>query len=289
MATIPKSILKPSAAAANTPEKPNSREEQNLQVALHHARLLQDRKDIESRILLSTEELLDLPSSPNASPSSPSSADAATVREALETFQIADYDALVEERNINHHCGYVLCSKRNRNQDMKGKYRIVTGKKTDFRVVETRELEKWCSHDCGRRALYLRVQLSDVPAWARENVTEEPLKLYDEGKDHTAAIHDDANVLLQAPSKLSDTKTMEKAMKDLAIERGGKVGARIAGPKVAIRITENAQGNKDPPAPPIAQDNGGGSIEGYRPSCLKDMSRGSHEEQYSEDLMSTIG
>ena len=278
MPTLTKSILKPSAVAANTPRQPTSREEHNLQVALHHARLLQDRKDIESRILLYTEELLELPSSPDASPSNPSSADAANVREALKLFQLADYDALIEERKINHCCGYVLCPKKNQGQDPNGKYRIVTGKRTDFRVLETKEMEKWCSTDCGRRALYLRVQLSDTPAWARENVTGQPLKLYDEGNHHTAATHDGDNIVLQASSNLSDAGTMEKAMRDLAIERGGKVQARIAGPKVAIRIMDKAQGDRTPPAPPSAQDDRSGSVEGYSPSGTNVMGRASCKE-----------
>ncbi|KAL8972278.1 MAG: hypothetical protein Q9183_000635 [Haloplaca sp. 2 TL-2023] len=289
MPTLPKPILKPSAVAVNAPQQPTSREEHNLQVALHHARLLQDRKDVESRILLSTEELLDLPSSPDASPAYPSSADAATVCEALQPFQLADYDALIQERNINHCCGYVLCSKKNQGQNPKGKYRIVTGEKTDFRVVETKELEKWCSNDCGRRALYLRVQLSDTPAWARENVTGQRLRLYDEGNDHTGATHYGDNLALQASSSLPDAKTMEKAKRDLAIERGGKVQASIARPKVAIRIKEKAQGDRAPPAPPSAQNNGGGSVEGYRPSGTNDMGRSFCKEQDSGDLMRTIG
>src|SRR4051794_2183759 len=165
----PKSILKkPIYPAA----KVSSKEDRDREVALYHANLLQHRKDIELEILLSTETLIDYPlATAPFNASNPSAADALQFKILLRHFQPSDYDALILERNINDHCGYTLCPNPKATDGAAGKYRLIGkyGKAKDFKVVEKAEVEKWCSEACAKRALYVRVQLSESPAWEREN------------------------------------------------------------------------------------------------------------------------
>lgn len=284
MTSLPKSILKASSATLkDTPQPPTfSREEHNRQLALHHARLLQDRKDIESQILASIENLLDFPSSSNASPSDPSSADAATVTEALKPFQPSDYEALIEERNINHRCGYVLCPRGNISQNTNGRYRILTGKKTDFRVVETKELEKWCSDECGKMAVYLRVQLNKEPAWTRDWSAGDLLTLYKERVDHEGA---DATSHTSRKSGSSDADDETKSrLTALAIERGQKGESDKVSTKLAIRVKDNIK-REESPVPPSIENHEGDAIEGYIPRGEHIPKQTSGQVENVDDLM----
>lgn len=283
------SLKSSSRTTKDSPTQPTlSRDERNRQLALQHAHLLQYRKDIEARNLASTETLLDLPSFPTTSPSEPSTHDINVFRDALKTFQPSDYDALVEERNIDHRCGYVLCPRKNRSRDASRKYRIVTGSKaTDFKVVEPKELEKWCSDECGKMALYLRVQLSDEPAWAREWQAAKLVELYSErmsGDDST-------KLARQASEKraLSDTEQrLNERTTELAIERGDKGKTESLPAKVAIDVKENVYGEHMVPIPPCADNNTGGSIEGYVPTCKHVGKQPPGREEKEEDWMPTI-
>ena len=283
----PKSILKASPAITRDSPVPHhlSREERNRQLALHHANLIQYRKDIESLIHTSIETLLDLPTSLNASPSEQ---DRHTVKEALKPFQPSHYDALIEERNINQRCGYVLCQNGNRKQNTRSNYRIVAGK--DFRVVASKELEKWCSDQCGRKALYLRVQLSDEPAWTREWEASESLELYDEAVK-SSEIRDSKGPTPQSSTTtegLKAERNMAIRMKDLAVERGDKDDTAKASSRVAVDVKENIRTEQEMPLPPDAESTHADSIEGYIP-IHKHISeqRAGHGED-TEDLMPTI-
>ncbi len=286
----PKSILK--SSFKGTPAPPNlSRQERDRQVALHHAHLLQYRKDIEARNLDSTEILLDLPSSSSAFPSEPSNADAQTLKDALRTFQPSDFDALVDERNIDHRCGYVFCPRRNRSQDSCGKFRIVTGRRDiDFKVVNPQELARWCSDECGKMALYLRLQLSGEPAWMREWKDEEPLELYTESEERKAhgRRHEQRTPCILATGPASRDEDMQQRMRDLAIERGDRNNVdRVLG-KVTVVVKENNQHEHGAPVPPKTEDNLEGAIEGYVPTGKHMSKRASDEEEYPEDIIPTI-
>ncbi|KAL8927469.1 MAG: hypothetical protein Q9208_002274 [Pyrenodesmia sp. 3 TL-2023] len=287
----PNSILKPSSTVSkDTPTAPTlSQEERNRQVALHHAHLLQYRKDTETRNLDSTETLLEFPSSPSASPLVPSSADLQIVKDALKTFQPSDFDALVEERNIDSRCGYMLCPRRNRSQDSCGKYRIVTGRKDiDFKVVKPKELARWCSDECGRMALYLRVQLSVEPAWTREWKDEKSLELYTEKEERKARERPDEqpnlSILVTGPD--SRGEDMQARMRDLAVERGDKNNVDRVSGKVAVNVKESK--GQGPPVPPSKEDNHGGAIEGYVPTGKHISKRIFGEEEYPEDIIPMI-
>ncbi|KAI4250510.1 MAG: hypothetical protein L6R40_000109 [Gallowayella cf. fulva] len=293
----PKSILRPPSAVSRDSPAPStlSREDRNRQLAFHHAHLIQYRKDIESQILTATETLLGLPSSSTASSSNPSHKDAKTVKDSLRPFQPSDYDALVEERNIDRRCGYVLCPRENRRQTAGSKYRVIAArggvKGSNLKVVESKELERWCGDECGKRALYLRVQLSEEPAWMRDWQTSESLELYEESQ-RRAGVHEGDGSPPQVPTKLatSDTKqTLATRMKDLAVERGDKDNTAAASARVAVDVKENLRREQVAPVPPTPESTQAGSIEGYIPIGKQFTGRktGQHEET-DEDIMPTI-
>lgn len=293
-ATSPlRSILKPSSPPSkDSPAAPKlSREERNRQVALHHARLLQHRKDIEARNLASTETLLDLPSSPSTSPSQPSTADTEAVKDALRTFQRSDFDALIEERNIDHRCGYILCPRENRSQNSSGKYRIVTGRKDiDFQVVNPKELARWCSDGCGKMALYLRVQLGEGPAWMREWQADNQVEMFNEKEERKARgdYHEKSAPWNRKTGPENRGEDMQERMKDLEVERGDKSRVDRITTSIAIRVKEKEQGGQTTPIPPSTVDNHEGAIEGYVPSGKRDPKRSIGQEEDVEDILPTI-
>lgn len=289
-----KSILKsPSTVTKDGPTPPTlSRDERNHQLALQHAHLLQYRKDIEARNLASTETLLDLPSFSTASPSKPSPADTKRVKDALKTFQPSDYDALVEERNIDHSCGYVFCPEKNTRPDASKRYKIVTGNKgTDFRIMEPSELEKWCSDECGKMALYLRVQLSEEPAWSREWQTADLVELHSERMSAKPNQDDNfmtAQQVSEQQSSANAKQHLNDRMAELAIERGDRGNIESLSAKVAVDLKENVHEKYTVPIPPSVDSHIGGSIEGYVPSGRYVRKRTSAPDEDYEDLMPTI-
>ena len=238
----PKSILKKGSYPAAT----TSKADRDRDVALYHANLIQERKDIELNILLSTETLIDYPLAGDPyNASNPSPSDAQTFKALLRQFQPSDYDALILERNINEHCGYTLCPKPRIKDGAEGKYRLVgtSGKAKDFKVVERAELEKWCSDACARRALYVRVQLSERPAWERETINAVDVDLLDEPKSEQDLVADAVGKMDLHGS--AGTENKQKAA-DLAWERGDQGFATRNG-LVHVNIQE-----KEVPRPPEA-------------------------------------
>ncbi|KAF8441879.1 Rtr1/RPAP2 family-domain-containing protein [Terfezia claveryi] len=137
--------------------------EEAREIALHHAHIIQNQKNIELAILESVELLLDFPTT-NSPASHPSDTDVTEFKKNLVHFQPSDYDDLIEERNIVHKCGYPLCPLQNKLQPTKAKFRVLDKGR---RIVETKQLERFCSDECARRGLWIRVQLNEEPAWLR--------------------------------------------------------------------------------------------------------------------------
>lgn len=160
-----KSILK----KTNYPDVAN-KTDRNREIALYHANIIQQRKNFELEILFSIETLIDYPlAPPPADASNPSPADILRFRDLIQSFQPSDYDSLIVERNINERCGYALCPNSRHREEGSGNYRLLgtSGKAKDFRVVKKEALEKWCSHTCALRAMYVKTQLNQLPAWDR--------------------------------------------------------------------------------------------------------------------------
>ena len=239
---MPKSILKKttSLTPANTPSSPIiSREDRIRDTALYHAKLLQQRKDADALNLSSTETLLGFPRFSYIDPRLSLALDAKDARSLLKSFQPSDYDLLIEERNINKKCGYVLCPRPNRQEDTNAKYRILRDKikgTSSLKFVERQTMEHWCSDDCGKKALFIRVQLSDEPSWTRmEGVGNEVIFLDEE---------DDGHELSEGFEKLhfdiqGEDVNIVSALKDLSIVRGYAFSWRIPSGFAKIEIQEN--------------------------------------------------
>ena len=216
---MPKSILKKTSYPATT----STKADRDRELALYHARLIQQRKDIEFEILLSTETLIDYPlATAPYDASNPSAADAKTFKDLLRPFQPSDYDALIIERNINERCGYTLCPNPPRKETGGGKWRMIGkhGKGKDFRVVDKKELEKWCSEACAKRALYVRVQLSETAAWEREGRAETAVEI--DLRDEPKSASDTVVEGLEKLQLAGDDSTKKQDAADLALERGDR-------------------------------------------------------------------
>ena len=297
--SMPQSILKTPFSSITAPSPPAARlrEDRNKETALYHAHLLQQRKDAEALILASTESLLDLPSSLNADPARPASPDANLVRNSLKLFQPSDYNSLIEERNINKQCGYVLCPQPNRLEDTKAKYRIIPGegKGNDaVRFVERQALERWCSDDCGKRALYIKVQLNEEPAWTRTPTTGGNIVIL-EDKTQTKQGTNGEDSLTQRLRNFDisqEGETLTSLMKVLAIERGdGDAPSRSFG-LAEVDVQEKANTNSRSLSPMTSTEdqssNGpGDTIEGYRPKFSDSKLRGGKFGQ-EEHMVETI-
>lgn len=160
----PKSILKPPRTNPLT-GLPIPSPDRALQIALSHAHSLAIRKALEFSLLASLETLLDYPDAPGSS--------AVVFKHHLRFFTPADYDSLLEERNIADRCGYTLCARPKRRDPGKhgnSKYVLVDRGRRNQRFIERRLVERFCDDVCARRALWIRVQLREEPAWMRADI-----------------------------------------------------------------------------------------------------------------------
>ena len=260
---LPKSILKKPIYPTNSPQTP--KDVRDREIALYHAHLIQQRKDLELEILTSIETLIDFPtcSPPTYTSSSPSHEDAKAFKRHLLTFQPSDYDSLIEERNIDKKCGYTLCPNP-KPKDNGGIWRVLnkTGKAKDFRILPKEEVEKWCSDECAKRALYVRVQLDECPAWERSRLGGE-VQLLDEPRTVEGEMMEGVqNLSIES----RDVDEEIRKTNDLALERGEK-GATI---KVDVDVKEK-QVNRpaEPPSLEVTKMSGQLenlhlAIEGYK-------------------------
>src|SRR5579862_7015950 len=221
---MPKSILKPPKRPSTSPSA--SKEERDRETAIYHAEIIQQRKDLELLILNSTEALIDFPSPATIDPADPHHDDASAVRSLLVPFQPSDYDGLVQERNIEGKCGYVLCPHARSLQDTKAQFRIlhVGRQEGGLKIVPREHLEKWCSEACQRRAMYVRVQLSEEPAWMREAMATEIVFLDEvERKQNAEAGDQQINQLAKEVGKVEISgweRAQAREKIELARERG---------------------------------------------------------------------
>ena len=277
-----------------TARSARSREDRNRETAIYHAQILQQRKDVEALILASTEAMLDLPSSPTADPARPRLQDVTLVKNFLWPFQPSDYDSLIEERNINKKCGYVLCPRLNRQEGTKARYRILHGNGRDtLNFVERHALERWCSDDCGKRALYVKVQLCEEPAWTRVRSSSGDMLLLEDERNSQRK-HEDDSTLMEKLRSLDldlDEDEVVARMKALAIERGdGKTPSRSFGlAEKDVQEKKNANGKAFAPEPVSKEYDSAGdseSIEGYTPKFPRKKPQSGSDDD--EDLIPTV-
>ncbi|UPX20693.1 Protein-serine/threonine phosphatase [Ascochyta rabiei] len=269
----PKSILKKTHAPA--PERNGEPVNQrHLDVALHHANILEQRKAVEAQVLDGILTLMEFPSSPHADAQRPSPADARAFEETVAAFQPADYDALIEERNIAGKCGYALCPKPKARARSTAKKQFVD---TDrgVEIVDRKVLEVWCSDDCAKRALYVKVQLNEEPAWLRSAGHGEKMELLVENAHElraTLPVRTKPRAA-PAPAKAHDEDDVDAAWAahddaaaELARERGEKPGGVTKANDSLVRdtITERAS-SQAPPQPPSLPAGSTMAIEGHIP------------------------
>ncbi|RYP16860.1 hypothetical protein DL765_004881 [Monosporascus sp. GIB2] len=292
----PKGILKkPTVAASPSPSTPASapaspspqQKPDPREIAIQHAKIIHDRRALEDTITDSIILLAKLPatrpsSSPSqttqttttttaasasASASAPSANDysehdAELFKSHVRLFQPSDYDALIEERNALGSCGYGLCGRpRTRLGPGSGGYKLLNWGRRDFAIVPRAEAERWCSRRCARRAMYVKVQLSETAAWERAGIETIRIELLEEqeaeqerqqqqqqqrqrqqevpekekGEDKAAAAAAAAQVARD------ETDRRQKAAKDamdLALERGDTDKKRAAKRRINVTIRE---------------------------------------------------
>ena len=286
---MPSPILRKTLGASRGSTSTSS-EDRSYKIALYHANLLQQRKDVEAQILAATETLLDFPPSTDADPALPSQEDVDLAVDLLRHFQPKDYDLFIQERNINRQCGYVLCPRSNRQQGTSAKYRIVRAKRRGadaIKVVETVSLQKWCSDDCGKRALYIKAQLDEEPAWMRLSSTHgDILVLKDTISDPST--FNDGKGLLRGVNDFDTGLGEERLiadMKALAVERSETNAPSLSSTLIEVKENEPhiAQQQTHHERQPVSYN----TIEGYHPRLGNETTL-SEERADPEDVMSTI-
>lgn len=295
-----KGILKKTTPTPTTtlPTPPNPHDPRT--VAIHHANLLQTRKDTEAAILDNLLALLDLPQHTAHPPSSPHPADIAAFNHLLRPFQPSDYDDLITERNLaDDRCGYALCPNRRRRFKGAGTYKMVNKGRKDFDIVETRELERWCSTECTRRALWVKVQLNETAAWERVGLPELKVELYpekdaDKGKGRNAAdgkqgstitrmdLGEDGQAKEVANLQLEEERKAAQDRAALAVERGDDArDVSMRSMNLVIREKRVLTQTQAPFGGP--EHAGQGTIEGYKPRFGGDKKDGAAEDSGGED------
>lgn len=250
----PKSILKKPVTSMNEPPPSNgqTKQERAREIAIYHANIIQAQKDVESEILEALEELIEFPTSSDASSAHPFPADVEAFKKYITPFQPSDYDSLLEERRIANKCGYVFCDNAPKKTSGAGKFKILGKKKgAEFKVVEREKADCWCSTDCARRALYVKVQLDEEPAWTRRGGSAPEIQILvgaEEEEDITKV----------------DEQRLEDNMKMLALERGDlEKPARSVG-----LVNEVVEKDRVSAPEPPSDDNYRNTIEGYEPKGI---------------------
>lgn len=239
-------------------------EQENAEIVQKHAAVLQQRRELESVIFLSIETLTDFPlvKGPAFSAARPAPQDVATFTRLVRIFQPGDYDDLIEERNTCGHCGYVLCPNSRKTFAGGGTWKLVNAGRKDFGIVAKGELEKWCSAQCARRALYIKVQLNETAAWERVGIPDIQIELMDESTDkgkkkaevgiEEAAAANDAHLAQDlARLKLGEERRLAQNANALAMERGDADRAGAAAAVALMDLEEDNDGQPPRIVPPV--------------------------------------
>ncbi|PPJ60755.1 hypothetical protein CBER1_02314 [Cercospora berteroae] len=252
-----KSILKQSstqrAPALTTEEKEKAeKDRKNLKIALHHAYRIQAQKDIEAQILESITALIDCPASPSFT-----SREALSFIQLVKPFQPSDYDSLIEERTIDHKCGYALCQNSPRSQTM--------GKASEWKLKKG--MGDYCSTDCAKKSLYVKAQLSEVPAWERERSQQPDIMLHE---DDRPPEEDTATRRANRAARVNEWRDKVANEDELAAERGEQSGGFRPKQVMTDDVVEKKTGSNMPRAPgaDVEEFLTAGTIEGYAPKKI---------------------
>ncbi|KAL5594162.1 hypothetical protein BROUX41_001207 [Berkeleyomyces rouxiae] len=270
-----KSILKSSKILDDDDDAPNAnqlrleRERHAREVAIKHAQTIQMRKEIEAQVLDSIVALSEFPlvRGPKYTPKCPSASDIQDFKARIRLFQPSDYDDLIEERNHNGLCGYALCPNPRIKVAGTGEWKIVNTSRKDFNIVPKADIEKWCSTDCARRALYVKIQLNETAVWERAGSSILSIDLLNEGQANIESLNGVTSEMDKL--KLDEERTRALNLKDLAHERGES--GRFGDATTRVPVLINAKDEVKEPAPPdsesAADQDGDGHllVDGYKP------------------------
>ncbi|KAI1823090.1 Rtr1/RPAP2 family-domain-containing protein [Xylaria intraflava] len=279
----PRSILKNKGASlsaeADKPT-PNPRE-----IAIKHARIIHSRREVEDQIADSVIELSKFPATRDAryNAANPAPVDAESFKNLVRLYQPGDYDDLIEERNANGLCGYTLCPNPRCRVSGGGTFKLVNYGRKDFDIIPTRELEKWCSQKCAKRAMYVKIQLNETAAWERAGISSIQIELFEE--DREPAANDTVQQLAKDVEKMkieAQEKSAQNA-RDLALERGDSTQDRNT-PKRTFKLAIREKPVKPPTAPSLDVDGQGHLVtEGYKTTFRPDAVTFGPEESNLRD------
>ncbi|KAI0848121.1 hypothetical protein F5Y00DRAFT_98725 [Daldinia vernicosa] len=267
--------------------KPASSSSTAREAAIQQARIIQQQQAFEDEIQDSIIELAKLPLATTSSSSTstydssnPSPSDADTFRQLVRLFQPGDYEDLIEERNTLKKCGYALCPRPRLRLGPGGEYKLVGWGRSDFGIVPRKELERWCSRECARRAMYVKVQLGETAAWERAGISSIRIDLLDEPKQAKEE-EDDATRQLERELQSVERKAAQDA-KDLALERGDAAD-KPSTRKIKLTIREKSV--KMAPQEPTLDKDGEGHLvlDGYKPKFNQESEQKGEDENMEDD------
>lgn len=241
-----RSILKqqhntPQPALSDEQQVQAEKDRRNLSIALRHATRIQGQKNVEAQIA-NIEVLLELPTGLSFTAS-----EASKFVSLLQIFQPSDFDNLVEERRIEGRCGYALCANAPRSAKL--------GAGAAWKL-KAQGAGDYCSNDCLRKALYVKTQLSGVPAWEREP-----------GEQPEIVLHEDDRMTAPASQSTSDHSAQQRVanVQELAFERGETSASHKPGQVMKANIVEKPNVSRTTLNPVSNGATSHTAIEGYEP------------------------
>lgn len=221
----------------------------NLNIALQHAYRIQAQKDIEARILESLTLLIDFPAAASFTPK-----EAVAFTHLIKLFQPSDYDSLIEERTIGARCGYTLCANLPRSKTM--------GKAAEWKLKKG--MAVWCSNECAKKGLFIKAQLSEVPAWERAREQQPEVVLH---QDDRPPEEDTAVRRANRAARVDEWREKVANDEELATERGEKTGGFRPKQVMADVVVEKRTISRTPKAPDadVEESLAAGTIEGFQP------------------------
>lgn len=236
--TVPVGFEPVDAQQRGLPAARTVEEKQRLESAIAHATRLEDEKTASRNVFHAIDELSEFPDSHADDHVST----AERFLRLVDPFHPSDYDSLIEERNAAGKCGYTLC----RNPPKRSKAQSA--------LVQSLLKSPWCCALCGKRALYIKAQLDETPAWERRAAGRQvDLQLRPDDVSNTGPT---VVALPIRPAPVDSTR-----QQTLAIERGESAPASGKIVLVSTDIIEKPSTGQAK-APSMHQDHD--AIEGYR-------------------------
>jgi len=263
-----RSVLKQPSAPSAQPSEAEAKAEKdrrNLDLALQHAYLIQHQRDVEARILIAIELLLDIPST-----GTPTAEEARKFTILVQPFQPSDFDALIEERHTTNRCGYALCANPPRSVSM--------GANAMWRLGQAGG--DFCSNVCVKKALYVKTQLSEVPAWEREADLQTKVVL----------LGSDESLQTVVPTRQTTERQQQQNVSahpadDLAAERGEHATSVRPKQVMAERIVEKRNVSYKPLSGVATAAVSHTAIEGYEPKRAANDRFGGDSDDENDDNM----